>query len=63
VAIGDSAMRIEQAPSQPGVIGGQQQVAGQTQQHEKGTGTGGKGAGGTGGGNRVEKGRVMPSGL
>src|SRR4051812_46537039 len=64
VAIGDSAMRIEQSASAAGVVGAQQQqVAGQTQQHEKGTGSGGKGAGGAGGGNRVEKGRVIPAGL
>lgn len=63
VAIGDSAMRIETSgAAQAGVVGAQQ-VAGQTQQHEKGTGSGGKGAGGTGGGNRVEKGRVIPAGL
>jgi hypothetical protein len=63
VAIGDSAMRIEQsAVAQAGVVGAQQ-TAGQTQQHEKGTGSGGKGAGGAGGGNRIEKGRVIPAGL
>lgn len=63
VAIGDSAMKIEtSAAAQAGVVGGQQ-VAGQTQQHEKGTGSGGKGAGGAGGPNRVEKGRAIPAGL
>jgi len=57
-------MRIEQSPT-AGVVGAQQQqqVAGQTQQHEKGTGSGGKGSGGAQGGNRVEKGRTIPSGL
>jgi hypothetical protein len=64
VAIGDSAMRIEQSATAAGVVGAQQQqVAGQTQQHEKGTGSGGKGSGGAQGGNRVEKGRTIPSGL
>jgi hypothetical protein len=63
VSIGDSAMRIDQPSNQPGVVGTQQQVAGQTQQHEKGTGSGGKGAGGANSGNRVEKGRAIPSGL
>ncbi|WP_414664333.1 hypothetical protein [Horticoccus sp. 23ND18S-11] len=64
VAIGDKAMRIDpSAGAQAGVVGAQQQVAGQTQQHEKGTGSGGKGSGGAGSGNRVEKGRVIPAGL
>ncbi len=64
VAIGDSAMRIEPSAGAAGIVGGQQQqVAGKTQQHEKGTGTGGKGPSGAGGGNRVEKGRTIPSGL
>jgi hypothetical protein len=57
-------MRIDQGATPPGVIGGQQQqVAGNTQQHEKGTGSGGKGPSGNGGPNRVEKGRAIPSGL
>lgn len=64
VALGDSAMKIEQSATAPGVVGAQQQqVAGATQQHEKGTGSGGKGPGGATGGNRVEKGRAIPSGL
>ena len=64
VAIGDSAMRIDPSSAQAGVVGGQQQqAAGHTQQHEKGTGSGGKGAGGAGSGNRVEKGRAIPAGL
>ncbi|MEO6245895.1 MAG: hypothetical protein ABIQ12_10735 [Opitutaceae bacterium] len=62
VAIGDKAMRIENGAPQAGVVGAQQ-VAGKTQQHEKGTGTGGKNAVGTGGPNRVEKGRAIPAGL
>jgi hypothetical protein len=64
VAIGDSAMRIEQPAAQPGVVGGpQQQAAGHTQQHDKGTGTGGKGPSGTQGPGRIEKGRSIPAGL
>jgi hypothetical protein len=64
VAIGDSAMRIEQSATAAGVVGAQQQqVTGHTQQHEKGTGSGGKGSGGAQGGNRVEKGRTIPAGL
>lgn len=63
VSIGDSAMRIEPS-SNPAASGGQnQQIAGQTQQHEKGTGSGGKGSGGASSGNRAEKGRVIPAGL
>lgn len=65
VSIGDKAMRIENgAAAQAGVVGAQQQQqAGATQHHEKGTGSGGKGAGGAGGPNRVEKGRAIPAGL
>jgi hypothetical protein len=55
-------MRIETASPQAGVVGAQQ-VAGNTQQHEKGTGTGGKAAVGSQSGNRVEKGRAIPAGL
>lgn len=63
VSIGDSAMRIEPSAN-PAASGGQnQQIAGQTQQHEKGTGSGGKGSGGASSGNRAEKGRVIPAGL
>lgn len=62
VAIGDSAMRIEGAPPSSGVVGSQI-PAGPTQQHEKGTGSGGKGAGGSGGNKGVERGRTMPAGL
>jgi len=46
----------------PGVVGAQQ-VGVNTQQHEKGTGSGGKGSGGAAGPNRTEKGRTMPAGL
>jgi hypothetical protein len=64
VAIGDSAMRIPASQDAAGVVGGQQQqAAGHTQQHEKGTGSGGKGTGGAGGPGRVEKGRTIPAGL
>jgi hypothetical protein len=63
VAIGDSAMQIQTAANTPGVVGNQQQVAPNTQQHEKGTGSGGKGPTATGGTNRVEKGRTIPAGL
>lgn len=63
VAIGDSAMRIQTSQAAAGVVGAQQQVQGNTQHHEKGTGSGGKGPTGVQGNNRVEKGRVIPSGL
>jgi hypothetical protein len=63
VGIGDKAMQIEQAPGVPGVVGQQQVAGGHVQQHEKGTGSGGKGAGGAQGPGRVEKGRVIPAGL
>ena len=64
VALGDKAMRIEPAANAPGVVGaGGQKVSESTQQYEKGTGSGGRGPSGVGGGNRVEKGRVVPAGL
>lgn len=64
VSIGDSAMRIDPSgAAQAGVVGAQQPAGSHTQQHEKGTGSGGKGSGGSGSGNRVEKGRVIPAGL
>lgn len=63
VAIGDSAMRIQTSANAPGVVGGQQLPSQNTQQHEKGTGTGGKGPTGTQGPGRVEKGRTIPAGL
>ncbi|MBM3853289.1 MAG: hypothetical protein FJ399_09045 [Verrucomicrobia bacterium] len=65
VAIGDKAMRIEQGgASAQGAVGSQKQIAdGHIQQHEKGTGTGGKGPTGVQGPGRVEKGRVVPAGL
>ena len=60
VAIGDSAMRIE-TQNVAGVVG--TQPAGQTQQHEKGTGTGGKQPTGNNSNKGAERGRTMPSGL
>lgn len=63
VAIGDSAMRIPATQSAAGTVGGQQQVVGNTQHHEKGTGTGGRPPTGVQGNNRVEKGRTIPAGL
>lgn len=62
VAIGDAAMRIETGPPVPGVVG-TQLPPGPVQQHEKGTGSGGKGAAGAGGNRGVERGRSIPSGL
>lgn len=64
VAIGDKAMRIEQTAPVPGVVGTQQQIVdGHVQQHDKGTGTGGKAPTGTQGPGRIEKGRPIPAGL
>ncbi|MEY3608999.1 MAG: hypothetical protein RLZZ447_1787 [Verrucomicrobiota bacterium] len=63
MAIGDQAMRIPQQPRNAGVVGAQQVANVNTQDYEKGTGTGGKGPVNKGGPNRTEKGRVIPSGL
>ncbi len=63
MAIGDQAMRIPQQPRSPAVVGTQQVANANTQDYEKGTGTGGKGPVNKGGPNRTEKGRVIPSGL
>ena len=64
MAIGDKAMRIDPSQPNPGIVGSQQQVpAGHTQQHDKGTGSGGKGPAGGQGGGRIEKGKTMPAGL
>ena len=60
MSIGDKGMRIETSPNVQGVIGEQ---TGQNQQHEKGTGTGGKNAVGNNGNRGAERGRTMPSGL
>jgi hypothetical protein len=61
VAIGDPTMQIQGIQNAPTVVGGQ--VAGQTQQHEKAMGTGGKQPTGNNNNRGVEKGRVMPAGL
>lgn len=64
MGIGDKAMRIEGPPPSPDVVGMQKQIAdGHVQQHDKGTGTGGKGPGAPQGPGRVEKGRTIPAGL
>jgi hypothetical protein len=63
VAIGDSAMQIKTSAPSPGVVGAQQVPSQNTQQHDKGTGSGGKGPTGTQGPGRVEKGRTIPAGL
>ncbi len=63
MAIGDQAMRIPQQPRNAGVVGSQQVANANTQDYEKGTGTGGKGPVNKGGPNRTEKGRTIPSGL
>jgi hypothetical protein len=62
VAIGDQAMQIKTAGNNKDVVGAQQ-LPGNTQHHEKGTGSGGKGPTGGQGNNRVEKGRTVPAGL
>lgn len=61
VSIGDSAMQIKTVANPATVVGGQQ--AGQTQQHEKTPGTGGKGPSGSNSNKGVERGRTMPAGL
>ena len=63
VAIGDPAMRIKTNSPAANVVGAQQQANANTQQHDKGTGSGGKGPTGSQSGNRVEKGRTIPAGL
>ena len=63
MAIGDQAMRIPQQPRNSAVVGTQQVANANTQDYEKGTGSGGKGPVSKGGPNRTEKGRVIPSGL
>lgn len=62
VSIGDSAMQIKTQPNAPSVVGAQQ-PAGQTQQHEKGTGTGGRPPTGNNTNRGAERGRTMPAGL
>lgn len=63
VAIGDPAMRIKTNSPAANVVGAQQQANPNTQQHDKGTGSGGKGPTGGPGNNRIEKGRTIPAGL
>jgi hypothetical protein len=63
VSIGDQAMQIKTIPNPASVVGGGQQNAGNTQQHEKTPGTGGKGAAGNNSNKGVERGRAMPAGL
>lgn len=64
VSLGDSAMQIKTIPNPASVVGGtQQQSAGQTQQHEKTPGTGGKGAVGNNSNRGSERGRAIPAGL
>jgi hypothetical protein len=62
VTIGDAAMQIKTLPTTPSVVGAQQ-PAGQTQQHEKTTGTGGRPPTGNNTNRGAEKGRTMPAGL
>lgn len=62
VSIGDQAMQIKTIPNPASVVGGAQ-PAGNTQQHEKTPGTGGKGAAGNNSNKGVERGRAIPAGL
>lgn len=62
VSIGDQAMQIKTIPNPAAVVGGAQ-PAGNTQQHEKTPGTGGKGATGNNANKGVERGRAIPAGL
>ncbi|MDO8544671.1 MAG: hypothetical protein Q7S40_29875 [Opitutaceae bacterium] len=62
VSIGDSAMQIKTVANAPSVVGAQQ-PSGQTQQHEKATGTGGRPPTGNNANRGSEKGRAMPAGL
>jgi hypothetical protein len=61
VGIGDSAMQIKPIGNAPNVVGTQQ--AGQTQQHEKQTGSSGRPPAGNNSNRGVERGRTMPAGL
>ncbi len=63
VSIGDQAMQIKTIPNPASVVGGGQQTAGNTQQHEKTPGTGGKGSAGSNANKGVERGRAIPAGL
>lgn len=62
VSIGDTGMQIKTIPNPASVIGGAQ-PAGNTQQHEKTPGTGGKGSQGNNSNKGVERGRAIPAGL
>ena len=61
VSIGDSAMQTKTVANASAVGGAQ--PAGQTQQHEKTPGTGGKAAQGSNGNKGNERGRAIPAGL
>jgi len=63
VVIGDAAMRIPNPTAGAGASTGQVPASANTQNYEKGTGTGGKASGQAGGPNRAEKGRPIPAGL
>jgi hypothetical protein len=63
ITFGDQAMRISQQPGNPAAVGTQQVANVNTQDYQKGTGTGGKGTSNKGGPNRTEKGRTIPAGL
>ncbi|MEX2043746.1 MAG: hypothetical protein WD941_00235 [Opitutus sp.] len=62
VSIGDAAMQIKTMPNSPSIVGATQS-SGQTQQHEKTTGTGGAPPTGNNANRGAEKGRTMPAGL
>ena len=62
VSIGDTGMQIKTIPNPGSVIGGAQ-PAGNTQQHERTPGTGGKGSPGNNSNKGVERGRAIPAGL
>jgi hypothetical protein len=62
VTMGDTAMQIQTMPNSPAVVGATQ-IAGQTQQHEKTTGTGGRPPTSSNTNRGAERGRTMPAGL
>jgi hypothetical protein len=63
VVIGDAAMRIPNSTAGVGASVGQVPASANTQNYEKGTGSGGKASGQAGSPNRAEKGRPIPAGL
>lgn len=63
VKIGDAAMRIPSSTAGVGASAGQVPASANTQNYEKGTGSGGKASGAASGPNRAEKGRAIPAGL